>query len=232
MTFNYILSGAVPTSSSIQALAVDVFDTPQTTIDALKAQGVKVICYFSAGSYEDWREDASRFPAAYLGKNLDGWPGEKWLDIRGIDSPSNPIRAIMLDRIALAKAKRCDAVDPDNVDGYLQDSGFTMTDSDQIAYLTFLSSSAHAQGLKIGLKNALDLIPRVVSMFDFSLNEQCYYFQECDLLIPFIQQNKAVFIVEYVAWTTVQKKCANAVANKFTLIRKNLDLTATPYNAC
>src|SRR4051812_22267963 len=36
---------------------VDLFDTPKATIDALKKQGTKVTCYFSAGTYEGWRTD-------------------------------------------------------------------------------------------------------------------------------------------------------------------------------
>ena len=48
----------------------------------LKAAGRKVICYFSAGSYEPYRPDAADFAAADLGNELVGWPGERWLDTR------------------------------------------------------------------------------------------------------------------------------------------------------
>lgn len=44
-----------------------------------------MICYFSAGSWEDWRPDAGQFPDSVKGNNLEDWPGEKWLDIRQID---------------------------------------------------------------------------------------------------------------------------------------------------
>jgi hypothetical protein len=46
----------------------------------LKSQGVFVMCYFSAGSFEDWRPDAVDFPSEVLGRN-NGWPGENWLNI-------------------------------------------------------------------------------------------------------------------------------------------------------
>jgi hypothetical protein len=49
------------------------------------SMGLKPICYISAGSAENWRPDFQRFPKASLGKSLDGWPGEFWLDIRRAD---------------------------------------------------------------------------------------------------------------------------------------------------
>lgn len=30
---------------------------------------------------EDWRDDADDFPAEAIGNDLDGWGGEKWLDV-------------------------------------------------------------------------------------------------------------------------------------------------------
>lgn len=86
-----------------------------TVIDSLHKLGKKVICYFSAGSYEPGRPDSSRFNDSDLGKELDGWPGEFWLNI---SSPN--VRDIMVDRIELASNVGCDAVDPDNVDGYVR----------------------------------------------------------------------------------------------------------------
>lgn len=91
----------------------DMFDAPKSTIQEFKQRGHKVVCYFSAGSWENWRPDASKFPAAAKGKGLDGWPGEKWLDTN-----NKQVRAIMKQRIELAKSKGCDAVDADNMDGY------------------------------------------------------------------------------------------------------------------
>ena len=47
--------------------------------------GLKPVCYFSAGSAEDWRPDFRQFPAAAIGRAMDGWPGESWVDIRRAD---------------------------------------------------------------------------------------------------------------------------------------------------
>ena len=115
-----------------QLYDIDLFDTPATTIAELKNQGRTVICYFSAGSYENWRPDANQFPQAALGKPLDGWEGENWLDIRNAT-----VRSIMGKRMDLAKQKGCDGVDPDNVDGYSNDTGLPLTAAHQLDYNRF-----------------------------------------------------------------------------------------------
>lgn len=52
---------------------LDIFDNNATTITNLHNRGRKVICYFSAGSYENWRPDAASFNNKIdLGKPLDG----------------------------------------------------------------------------------------------------------------------------------------------------------------
>jgi hypothetical protein len=103
------------TTPNVSIFDIDLFDTPISTIQQLHKLEKKVICYFSAGSYEDWRPDASEFKPEDLGKDLDGWPGEKWLDLN-----SENVRKIMKERIKMASEKGCDGVDPDNVDGYVR----------------------------------------------------------------------------------------------------------------
>jgi hypothetical protein len=191
-TWQWQLSGVQNTSYPVELYDLDLFDTTQNTIDSLHQQGAKVICYFSAGSYEDWREDKDDFDHALLGNNLDGWAGEKWLDIS-----SELIRPIMIARLDLAKEKGCDGVEPDNVDGYTNNSGFALSESDQLSYNTFLSTEAHKRSLSIGLKNDLDQISILEPYFDFAVNEQCHQYNECDMLTPFITNNKPVFNAEY-----------------------------------
>jgi len=36
-----------------------------------------VIWYMNAGVWENWRPPAARFPEEIIGKNLDGWEGER-----------------------------------------------------------------------------------------------------------------------------------------------------------
>jgi hypothetical protein len=171
---------------------LDLFDTSADQIRDLHTQGRKVICYFSAGSYEAWRTDADQFSEADLGRELDGWPDERWLDIRSAD-----VATVMTQRLDLAVQKGCDGVEPDNVDGYANDSGFDLGPGDQLTYNRLLASEAHARGLAIGLKNDLDQIADLVGDFDFAVNEQCFQYDECDLLAPLIDHGKAVLQVEY-----------------------------------
>jgi len=193
-TWQWQISGPVNTSYAVDVYGIDLFDSSTDLISELQEAGKKVVCYFSAGSYENWRVDAPDFLSSDLGNTLDDWPGERWLDIR-----TNNVRTIMQQRLALAKEKGCDAVEPDNVDGYTNNPGFNLTAADQLDYNRYLATEAHALNLGIGLKNNLDQVEELVDDFDFAVNEQCFEYDECDLLTPFIEQNKAVFNAEYKA---------------------------------
>ncbi len=190
-TWQWQLNGKIDTSYKVKLYDIDLFDTPKKTIEKLHKDGKIVICYFSAGSYEKWRDDALRFPKEALGKKMDGWD-ERWLDIR-----NEELKKIMIDRIKLAKEKGCDGVEPDNVDGYTNKTGFKLTYNDQLSYNIFLAKEAHKLGLLIGLKNDLDQIKELVEYFDFALNEQCHEFDECKEYEPFIKKSKPVFNAEY-----------------------------------
>ena len=192
VSWQWQLNGEVNPDYPVELYDIDLFDSPVSLITALKASGKKVICYFSAGSYENFREDKDRFDPAVRGNLLDGWPDEQWLDIRSLN-----VAEIMVERLNLAMKKGCDGVEPDNMDGYLNDSGFDLTASDQLAFNKFIANEAHKRGLSVGLKNDLEQIPVLVDFYDFSVNEQCHEFDECDTLEPFIQAGKPVLNAEY-----------------------------------
>jgi Glycoside-hydrolase family GH114 len=142
----------------------------------------------------------------------------------------------MTNRLDLARTKNCDGVEPDNVDGYTNDSGFPLTGADQLAYNRFLATEAHARDLSIGLKNDLDQVTELVDHFDWALNEQCVQYDECSLLSPFVAANKAVFGVEYIE---EERKtgppatfCPQVNALDFDWLQKDYDLGATPYVYC
>jgi hypothetical protein len=187
------LSSSIDTKVNVPTFDVDGADVPKTKIDTLHANGAHVICYFSAGSYEEWRDDADAFPRSVIGKPLDGWEGENWLDVRALDV----LLPIMEARIANCAAKGFDAVDPDNVDGYTNDTGFPLTGADQIAYNKALADLAHKHGMSVGLKNDVDQIDALEPFFDFVVNEQCHQYQECGAYSPFVDAGKAVLNVEY-----------------------------------
>jgi endo-alpha-1,4-polygalactosaminidase (GH114 family) len=225
-SWQWQLSGSIDTSVDVAMYDIDLVEAPQTVIDELHAKGRIVICYFSAGSREDWRPDAGDFSSSDYGKGLQGWPGETWLDIRSAN-----VRAIMKKRLDLAVQKSCDGVEPDNVDGYANDTGFPLTEADQLDYLSFLSTEAHGRGLSVGLKNSVELVSKVVGSFDWALNEECLTYSECSSLAPFISAGKAVFHVEYVDQTSdgAAKKasvCGDSSISGFSTLIKTWDLDA------
>ncbi|KAJ5603680.1 hypothetical protein N7537_006636 [Penicillium hordei] len=171
---------------------IDLFDNTAEKIAALHNKGRKVICYFSAGTYEDWRPDISKFDTADFGSNLDEWPGERWLNIK-----SSSVRAIMSSRLDMAKQKGCDGVDPDNIDAYGNENGLGLTEADSIDFLTFLASESHSRGMSIGLKNGGDIIGSVIDKMQWSVNEQCAQYDECKTYAAFTEVNKPVFHIEY-----------------------------------
>ncbi|KAL4950899.1 glycoside hydrolase superfamily, partial [Aspergillus filifer] len=200
-TWQIVLNGPLPSSAltsnsaadPVSIYDIDLFENPASTIETLHSAGKKVICYFSAGTREDWRDDANEFTDSDLGDTLDDWDGENWVDLR-----SENVRSIMKRRLDIAKEKGCDAVDPDNVDAYGNDQGgMGLTEDDSVDFLTWLSSESHARGLAIGLKNAGSILPRLVGDMQFSVNEQCTQYDECDVYMPFVRQGKPVFQIEY-----------------------------------
>ncbi len=219
------LSGQLNTNVSAKVYDIDAYDTTAPTIASLKAAGHKVICYFSAGTYEDWRSDASQFPTSALGNNVSGWAGEKWLDVR-----NSSVRNIMVQRMDMAKSKGCDGVEPDNVDGYANKSGFPLTSADQINFDTFLADQAHARGMIVALKNTAELVSSLVNKFDFAVAEECFRYNECSMYSAFIQQNKAVLSAEYTNYSNAI--CAEANSLKFSTVFYNLNLDGTKYQPC
>lgn len=225
-SWQWQLTGTIDESVDAAMYDIDLFDNPAATIQSLHGKNRVVVCYFSAGSREDWRPDASQFTAADYGKGLVGWPGENWLDVR-----SQNVRAIMKKRLDMAVQKGCDGVEPDNVDGYDNDTGFPLTANDQLDFLKFLATEAHSRGLSVGLKNTLGLIPQAVSSFDFAVNEECLSFKECGELAPFISSGKAVFHVEYVDKSSQgaskqMQVCGQASIKGFSTLIKTWDLDA------
>lgn len=191
-TWQWQLSGKINTSYDVVIYDIDLFDTPATLIGALQVEGRKVVCYFSAGSAEKWRQDYDQFKPTDLGKKMDNWAGEQWLDIR-----SATVRKIMLSRLTLAAAKGCNGVEPDNVDAYANNSGFELTPEHQLDYNRFLATEAHRRGLSVGLKNNVQQLADLVDDFDFAVNEQCHEFNECDSYNVFLSKDKPVFNAEY-----------------------------------
>jgi len=213
---------SVPVDQSVDAAVydIDMFENDASVVTSLHAAGRKVICYIDVGGWEDYRPDAADFPASVKGKPIDGWPSERWLDIRQIDV----LQPIMAARFDLCAQRGFDGVEPDLMDAASADTGFPLTADDQLKYNLMIADLGHERGLAVGLKNDLTQIPQLVSHFEFSVNEQCAEYSECQLLVPFIAAGKPVFHAEYDVPTTAF--CQQTTLLGFSSIRKKLELGA------
>jgi hypothetical protein len=217
------LTGPVNQSFDVDVYDIDMFDNPASVVAQLHAKGRKVICYISVGSWEDWRPDADQFPPVVIGKGYGGWPGEKWLDIRRIDL----LAPIMRARFDQCKAKGFDAIEPDNIDGYTNDTGFDLSYQDQLNYNVWLAGEAHLRGLSIGLKNDGEQVHDLLPYYDWALTEDCFFEDWCGDVTPFIAAGKAVFAAEYTdTGITLDEFCPQAGILRFSAILKHRGLDA------
>jgi hypothetical protein len=104
----------------------------------------------------------------------------------------------MKKRMDLAAAKGCDGVEPDNMDAFNQDSCFSISSDEQLAYNQAIANYARSIKLSVALKNDPDQVTQLVDYFDFSVSEECFQFKECDSYSPFINDDKPVFNAEYI----------------------------------
>jgi hypothetical protein len=215
---------------------IDAFDATAADVSAMHAAGIKVVCYISAGTWENWRPDASQFPAAVLGRK-NGWPGERWLDVRKAKSTRSPLRRIMDARLDMCAQKGFDGVELDNVDGYTNNTGFPLTATDQTFYNATLANESHARGLMVLQKNDNAQIPTLLPYFDAALNEQCNQYKECTTAQngsfgydQYIAAGKAVFQAEY--RLTTSRFCAADNAANFNGVRFSLKLNGSVFQPC
>lgn len=94
-------SGTIDLGRPAQVYNLDWENTTAAQVQQLKSRGVRVVCYLSAGSSEDWRSDDGKFPSSVKGEPLDGWEGENWLDIRA----TGVLMPIMAARMDVCKQK-------------------------------------------------------------------------------------------------------------------------------
>jgi hypothetical protein len=223
--WHWQLQGTVNFDYPVELYSLDVFDTLKSNIDTLKNRGVKVICYFSAGSAEPWRSDYTQFPTSVIGNKMSGW-NEYWLDVRNYDKFASIMRA----RMDLAVEKGCHGIEPDNLNAYEENSGFPLTYDDQIIYNKWLAEEAHSRNLSIALKYGIGQVNDLLDYYDFVINEQCFQYNECDEFKAFINAGKAVLGVEYELSTS--QFCSKANAMNYSWMRMNYDLDGKVRETC
>jgi len=192
LTWYWQLTGTVNNSYAVAAYDIDGFDNSAAEVSALHAAGKHAICYIDAGTWENWRSDAGSFPQSVLGSS-NGWPGEKWLDI----SKLSVLAPIMTARLQMCAQKGFDAIEPDNIDGYQNSTGFPLTAQNQLSYNEWIANEAHALGLAVFQKNDPDQSSTLQPYFDGALDEQCNEYSECSSFQPYLTANKPVLNAEY-----------------------------------
>jgi hypothetical protein len=220
------LQGKIDTGVDAAVYDIDGFETSKATVRRLHRQGRKAICYLDVGSWESYRPDAGKFPKAVIGERYEGFPDESWLDIRNYPSFAAPLRA----RIAMCARKGFDAVEPDNLAGWENETGFPLTAADQLRFNRWIARQVHARGMAVALKNDGSQAGELLGSFDFALVEQCFQYEECGLYRPFVAAGKAVFEAEYEL--DPSQFCGDAEAIGFSAIRKSYDLFARPWLPC
>lgn len=215
-------------SRAVSVLDLDPDNHNAEDIAAVKARGVKVLCYVSIGTAEDYRSDISAFPPEVLGKRWPDWPEERYLDIRAQDV----LLPIMRARFQKCRDLGFDGIDPDNQDTHWSETGFALTEADTLSYVSALVGIAHGMGLQFGQKNNPDSLPALVGTLDYMVTENCGIDGWCDQALPYVKAGKPVYAIEYpqndVEW---QRACASAPKD-IQMIRKDHLLSGAGLATC
>jgi hypothetical protein len=177
--------------SGQKVIHLDGFDAKAEDVAKYKKDGNIVTGYLSTGSWENWRTDKDDFPKETIGKNYDGWPGEKWLNC----SVWKLLKPVMTKRFEMIKSKGFDGFELDNTELYLHDSKSNYKDG--VDYNRWIANTAHKMGLIVIWKNSLEMIKDIVDVFDAVINEEALHYKETEQLKLFYDKNKPVWVFEY-----------------------------------
>ncbi|WP_202637943.1 endo alpha-1,4 polygalactosaminidase [Bailinhaonella thermotolerans] len=212
-------------------------------VKAIHARGAKAICYVNAGSIEEFRPDYKQFVDWHNahGKSLLGkpfspeFPNERWANINNDKGQRDFILKMMEPRVAKCAQAGFDGIEFDVVHAHevgKKTTGWNISAATQLTFNKALAAMAHRHGLSVALKNDLSQVRELVSHFDYAVNEECFAWDECDELKPFIAAGKPVFHVEYE--TAPKSFCGDAVSRRFSSIKKaeTYALKDRPYTPC
>jgi hypothetical protein len=225
LTWYWQLQGTVDNSEPVAAYDIDGFENSATEVATLHAQGKHVICYIDVGTAEDFRPDYSSFPASVLGRS-NGWPGERWLDIRQLEA----LEPIMAARFRLCQEKGFDAVEPDNIEGYANRTGFPLSARQQLTFNEWVASEVHSLGMGVLQKNDGEQTSQLQPYFDGALTEQCNEYRECDDFQSYLAAGEPVLNAEYSL--APRRFCAADSAVGIMGARFNLALNGRRFTPC
>ncbi|WP_130797090.1 endo alpha-1,4 polygalactosaminidase [Streptomyces otsuchiensis] len=188
--FDYQIGGAYTPDDAVEIVIRDHEADP--------APGLYNICYVNAfqvqpGAEDEWDDDL-------LLRDADGdvvydgdW-GEAVLDIRTDDR-----RERIAQRVGTWMESCADrgyqAVEPDNYDTFFRFDDL-LTEDDAVSMITLISDRAHAAGLAVAQKNAVELADRAEEAgLDFAVAEECGQWNECEGYASVFDDR--VLVVEY-----------------------------------
>jgi hypothetical protein len=196
LTWYWQLTGT-PAVEPVMAIDIDGFNNGAGEVAKLHAVGQRVICYVDVGTAENWRPDYSKFPASVMGGG-NGWPGETWLNVADLST----LEPIMTARFQMCQAAGYDAVEPDNMDGYENSTGFAITAAQQATYDEWVAAEVHSLGMAVFQKNDSDQASTLQPYFDGVLDEQCNQYSACSAYRPYLSAGKPVLNAEYSGGTS------------------------------
>lgn len=221
--WDWQLTNPYDLSVRVEILVIEPTGVTAADVAALKARGVQPFCYVSIGTWEPWRDDAESFPASVIGATVGDWPDEKYVDM----ADRAHVWPLMKARIDVCAAMGFVGVEPDNMGAHDNDTGFPFTSADAVVYFREIAAHTHGLGLKILQKNADELVPQLVDTFDGMLVEECFHYDFCEEVLPYVRAGKPVLAVEFTEnggdWDAY---CAQAKAYGFHLLLKSYEVTA------
>jgi hypothetical protein len=225
LTWYWQIQGTVNNDEPVAAYDIDGFENTAAEVSTLHAKGIHVICYIDVGTAENYRPDYASFPASVQGDS-NGWPGEKWLDIRQL----SVLEPIMTKRFEMCKEKGFDAVEPDNMDGYENKTGFPLTAAEQLTYDEWVATEVHSLGMAVLQKNDGEQTKELEPYFDGALDEQCNQYKECSNFQAYLTAGKPVLNAEYDLATSAF--CAADNSAGIMGARYDLELDGKTFEPC
>lgn len=227
LTWFWQLTGTIDMTQNVDVYDID-YQVSQSVVEALHAQGKKVIAYVPVGNWEPYRPDSDDFPEEVLCGPIPGWP-ERYIDIR-----SPLVVTLIKARIALAAASGFDGIEGDVVDLHLVNTGCAppISESQMTSYLQDLAAYAHSLGLAYFAKNVPENAVEWSQFTDGAVVEEAYYYNEAAGYMPYVDADKPVFAVEYGPDKPTDTQCADANQRRYALYGTDLGLTGQVYRTC
>ncbi|KAF4342748.1 endo alpha polygalactosaminidase precursor [Fusarium beomiforme] len=165
--FKFPKGGVRSLDPDISVYGLDLWSNNKFTINRLQKAGKHVICSFSGGTVRAKDSDKKSFFKRDIGNPVDGSDGEKWLNVR-----SQRVRKAMAKRVKLASDKGCDAISPLNTNAYDDDTGFELSEDDEIDYVGFLVDEAAKYQMSVGVEIG-SIIADIQDVASFFIGGSC-----------------------------------------------------------